>query len=552
MRFRAGIGRKSSYGACMHIRIRFLAGLLIPAIFGGCAEDPQAFRLLSPDDGAQAVSLTPILRWSDTSREIRYRVQIATDAEFQALVYENVDLLPGTTELAVPAGVLTSGISYFWRVSAAGSYRRWWWPDNGPFSFTPYAWARSYGGSSNDWFQSVLATSDGGSVTAGVTESFGAGLADLGVAKLTRTGEVIWHKAYGGGVPDRGGSIQATADGGYVMAGHTRSFSSSYDFWVLTLSAEGVPLLQKAFGGAGFEVAYSIRPTQDGGYWVGGWTNSFGAGGYDFWIVRLHSDGTLARQKTLGGAGQDLLYSMETTSDDGCIVTGATRSFGAGDYDFWILKLRSDDSVEWQKTFGGSSEDIPASLRKTSNGGFVVAGSTLSFGAGSHDAWVMELNAAGEVVWQKTYGGTEEDRAEHIQPTRDGGYLVTGRTKSFRASGYDCWLMKLDATGQLLWQNRYGGAADEIAWSAREIPEEGFLLVGQTSTFGAGGMDGWVLKVDRDGSLPSWAIPTDAETSDTNASVSIPIPVEVRTTVSSFDTTVMVTDVSATIQTQAP
>jgi uncharacterized delta-60 repeat protein len=182
---------------------------------------------------------------------------------------------------------------------------------------------------------------------------------------------------------------------------------------------------------------------------VAGWTFSFGAGGRDFWVLKLNSDGIVAWQKTYGGADWDEACSIQRTSDGGYIVAGRTYSFGAGNYDFWVLKLNSDGTVSYQKTYGGANWDWANSIYQTSDGGYIVAGGTQSFGAGGEDSWVLKLNSDGTVSWQKTYGGSSADRAYSIQQTSDGGYIVAGFTASFGAGSGDFWVLKLNSDGTI-------------------------------------------------------------------------------------------------------
>jgi len=266
-----------------------------------------------------------------------------------------------------------------------------------------------------------------------------------------------WAKTYGGSGGDFASSIQQTTDGGYIVAGSTYSFGASYDyfdFWVLKLDSNGNVTWQKTYGGSGDDVATSIQQTTDGGYIVAGLTDSFGVAGYendDFWVLKLDSNGNITWQKTYGGSDYDYAYSIQQTTDGGYIVAGSTGSFGADYGDSWVLKLDSNGNVTWQKTYGGSGDDVASSIQQTTDGGYIVAGSTDSFGAGGSDAWVLKLGSNGNVTWQKTYGGSGDDVATSIQQTTDGGYIVAGSTDSFGAGGYDYdfWVLKLDSSGEI-------------------------------------------------------------------------------------------------------
>ena len=200
-------------------------------------------------------------------------------------------------------------------------------------------------------------------------------------------------------------------------------------------------------GGAYNDVAYSIVQTTDGGYAVAGATNSFGAGGSDMYIVKLSSTGSLQWSKTVGGTNFDYAYSIIHTIDGGYAVAGSTNSFGAGGYDMYIVKLNATGSLQWTKTVGGAVDDYAWSIIQTTDSGYAIAGLTYSFGAGNYDMYIVKLSSTGSLQWSKTVGGTGDDEAYSIIQTTDGGYVVAGFTNSFGAGGYDMFIVKLDANG---------------------------------------------------------------------------------------------------------
>jgi uncharacterized delta-60 repeat protein len=371
-----------------------------------------------------------------------------------------------------------------------------------PSDVIAQTWARTYGGSSSDAVYSIQQTMDGGFVAAGSTSSFGAGSTDVWVLKLDASGNVTWQKTYGGGGYDRAWSIQQTADGGFVVAGYTDSFGAGWDdAWVLKLDASGSIEWQKTYGGTSEDRAHFVQQTTDGGYVVAGRTSSFGAGMEDFWVLKLDASGNVTWQKTYGGGGNDSARSIQQTSDGGYVVAGRTESFGAGDRDFWVLKLDASGNVLWQKTYGGVWGEWAWPIQQTTDGGYVVAGDTYSFGAGNWDFWVLKLDASGSVSWQKTYGGTSLDHALSIQQTANGGFVVTGYTDSFGAGWSDFWVLKLDDSGNVEWQKTYGGTFTDWAYSIQQTSDGGFVVAGFTNSFGAGSYDSWVLKLDANGDI---------------------------------------------------
>ncbi|WXG46216.1 MAG: hypothetical protein WED05_06055 [Candidatus Atabeyarchaeum deiterrae] len=198
----------------------------------------------------------------------------------------------------------------------------------------------------------------------------------------------------------------------------------------------------KTYGGTGYDAARSVQQTSDGGYILAGYTSSFGAGGYDFWLVKTDGSGNQQWNKTYGGASDDGARSVQQTSDGGYVVAGYTTSFGAGGYDFWLVKTDGSGNQQWNKTYGGTGYDSAQSVQQTSDGGYVMAGGTFLSGASFADFCLVKTDGSGNQQWNKTYGGAVHDSAYSVQQTSDGGYIVAGLTWSFGAGGDDFWLVK--------------------------------------------------------------------------------------------------------------
>ncbi|MFA5778239.1 MAG: hypothetical protein WC870_01990, partial [Candidatus Paceibacterota bacterium] len=308
-----------------------------------------------------------------------------------------------------------------------------------------------------------------------------------------------WAQTYGGvGWGDVAYSVQQTVDGGYVVAGSTSFGAGSNDFWVLKLDPSGNITWEKTYGGVGSDIAYSIQQTTDGGYVVAGISN------FDYWILKLDSAGAITWQKTYGGASGDTAKSIQQTADGGYIIAGETYSFGAGsNEDYWVLKLDSAGAITWQKTYGGAGTDYAKSIQQTADGGYVLAGYTDSVGAGSYDFLILKLDSAGVITWQKTYGGAFGELLFSAQQTADGGYVLAGYTNSPAGGGnYDFWVLKLDSAGAITWQKKYGGAGTDYAKSIQQTADGGYIVTGETFSFGPGG-DILILKLDSAGAI-SW------------------------------------------------
>jgi len=364
------------------------------------------------------------------------------------------------------------------------------------------SWAKTFGGTGEDYAYSISETSDGGYIVAGYTYSFGAGNSDFLVIKLNSSGNIQVKKTFGGTGGDLATSIWKTSDGGYIVAGYTYSFGAGWsDFLVIKLNSSGDIQWAKTFGGTSDDYAYPICETSDGGYIVAGETRSFGAGWSDFLVIKLNSSGDIQWAKTFGGTNSDWAFSISKTSDGGYIVAGYTYSFGAGSSDFLVIKLNSSGNIEWTKTFGGTGDDWARSICQTSDGGYIVAGETNSFGAGSYDFLVIKLNSSGNIEWAKTFGGTDEDIAYSISKAPDGGYIVAGYTKSFGAVNGDFLVIKLNSSGNIEWAKTFGGTSFDGALSICETSDGGYIVAGYTKSFGAGDYDFLVLKIEPDGSM---------------------------------------------------
>ncbi len=257
--------------------------------------------------------------------------------------------------------------------------------------------------------------------------------------------------------------------------------------------------------------------------------------------MKLSSDGTIEWQKTYGGNNTDRAYSIQQTNDGGYIVTGETESFGAGNEDIWIIKLNSAGDIEWQKTYGGNYTDRSYSIQQTNDGGYIVAGSfeILNW---VRNIWILKLSPGGAIEWQKSFGGGESEYAYSIQQTGDGGYVVAAETRSFGAGSEDIWVLKLSSNGTIEWQKTYGGIRKEEASSIQQTGDGGYIVAGSTNSYGAGEQDFLLLKLSSNGDIDPVCIfikESSAEVSDTDTS-----PADTNITPGVTDITSQDTDIS--------
>ncbi len=310
-------------------------------------------------------------------------------------------------------------------------------------------WNYAFGGNSDDEGHSVWQTSDGGYIAAGLTSSFGAGGKDVWLVKTDAAGNEDWTRTFGGASDDEAYAVQETDDGGLIVAGVTSSFGAgSRDVWLIKTDAAGAPIWTRTLGGYGSDGAWSVSQTSDRGFILSGWTFSHGPGYLgNAWLVKTDSLGYLDWHETFGGTEADRGYWVRQTADGGYIMTGYTDSFGAGLYDMLLVKTDSEGTAEWLETFGGSGRDYGNSVVQTADGGYLAAGYTLSYGAGGDDVWLVRTDADGNLDWQTTYGGSASDVAYAVANTSDGGYAVAGHTLSFGAGLHDGWLIRLASDG---------------------------------------------------------------------------------------------------------
>jgi predicted secreted protein len=254
----------------------------------------------------------------------------------------------------------------------------------------------------------------------------------------------------------------------------------------------------KTYGGAGDDTARGETiQTSDGGYAILGETKSFGAGGSDFWLFKTDVDGDMQWNKTYGGALDEVSGDMYQTTDGGYALAGTTYSFGAGGEDFWLVKTGADGGAYWAKTYGGTGDERAYVMVQTSDGGYALAGYTDSFGAGSNDTWLVKTDASGTMQWNKTYGGTGADGAIDIIESSDGGYVLTGYTGSF-GGVFLVYLVKTDASGNMQLEAAYGATFLEVGIHVIQTADGGYAMAGYNY---ANGQDFILIKTDADGTL---------------------------------------------------
>jgi hypothetical protein len=370
------------------------------------------------------------------------------------------------------------------------------------------SWWRTYGGTHKDRGNSVQQTSDGGYIIAGYTYSFGAGTPDSANVYLIKTnasGDTLWTRTYGGTGNDVGLWVQQTADDGYIVAGYTGSYDAwSYDVYLIKTNASADALWTRTYSATDVDVGYSVQQTSDGGYIVVGYTYSFGAMEGDVYLIKTNANGDALWTKTYGGPQNDEGQSVQQTSDGGYIIAGYTESFGEGGGDVYLIKTNASGDTQWTRTYGGTQYDEGYSVQQTSDSGYVIAGCTNSFGAGTPDSasvYLIKTNVSGDTLWTRAYGGPNSDEGYSVQQTSDGGYIIAGWTASSGAGRDDVYLIKTNAAGDTQWTRAYGGEDVDWGWSVQQTSDSGYIIAGFTESFGEGMRDVYLIKTDANGNV---------------------------------------------------
>lgn len=322
-------------------------------------------------------------------------------------------------------------------------------------------------------------------------------IAFLATSSLAAKPAEEWNRTYGGPYGDGAWSLQGADDGGYLIAGYTSSLGRSSDLWLVKVDSLGNEQWDKTFGGTGEDVGYSVKQTMEGSYVVAGTTKSYGMGSEYLWLLKTDINGKKLWDKTFGGfvsSSGDGAWSVDEAKDGGYIVTGYTKSFGAGAKDLWLVKTDTRGLKLWDRTFGGSKDDVGMSGVQTRDGGYIVTGRTASYGSGKDDTWLIKTDSAGREQWNRTFGGPEDDVGLQVLENRD-GYLITGRTES-EGAGKRAFLLKTDLRGKKLWEKVYG--QDSTSLSVQQTSDGGFVLAGYIDSTDTG-RDSWLVKADASG-----------------------------------------------------
>ncbi|MBP6455573.1 MAG: T9SS type A sorting domain-containing protein [Chitinophagaceae bacterium] len=414
-------------------------------------------------------------------------------------------------------------------------------------------WQKTIGGNNYDYKPKIQLTKDGGYIIAENSSSSISGdkvennlSTDIWIIKLDSIGNIIWQNTIGGNEGDNTTNIHQTFEGGYIVSGNsisgiggdkTDSCYGNFDYWILKLDELGNLEWQKTFGGNELDESNSIQQTADSGFIIAGYSFSGISGDKlepslglsDYWILKLNKFGDITWQNTIGGGDYDNANSIKQTFDGGFIVAGESYSEISGDKsepkqaaDFWVLKLDNLGNIIWQNTIGGISSDIPIEIQQTPDSGYIIAGISSSnisgdkseANIGNWDCWIVKLDVQGNILWQNTIGGFAVDAIQDFEQTIDGGFILAAFSQSgiggdktepcFGVS--DFWIIKLDAIGNVVWENTIGGNGYDVAYSIKQKADGSYVVVGDSDSPNSGDKtdnckgfhDLWVLKIQPD------------------------------------------------------
>ncbi|MDD5528469.1 MAG: T9SS type A sorting domain-containing protein [bacterium] len=316
-------------------------------------------------------------------------------------------------------------------------------------------------------------------------------------AATVRAPDTLWTRTYGGTNIDIGNSVQQTQDNGFIVAGYTAPTTSENtgDIYLLKINSTGDTVWTKIYGDSADDRAYSVKQSFDNGFIIAGYTASFGHGKEDVYLIKTDSAGDTLWTKTYGGTEDEEGALVQQTSDSGFIIAGTTNSFGAGNADVYLIKTNSSGDTLWTKTYGGADSDWGSSVQQTQDSGFIVTGWTASFDTNGYmNAYLIKTDANGDTMWTRTFNLSI---AYSVRQTKDNGFIVAGITESDMGDK-DVYLVKTDVNGDTMWTRTYGGYNDDEAYCVEETQDSGFIVAGFTGVYGTAG-ETYILRTNING-----------------------------------------------------
>lgn len=372
----------------------------------------------------------------------------------------------------------------------------------------PLEWEKTYGGDLVDWGRCVQQTSDGGFIVSGAYNRnvYSPWQGYVYLLKLDALGNITWDQRYGI-VPyeNIGQCLQQTSDGGYIIAGFT-GYNYHYDAYILKTDSIGNLLWTRTLGLFDFaDDTLSVQQTTDGGYILTGWTGSYGAGSSDVWLIKLTATGGDEWIRTYGGIDLDGGDYVRCTSDGGYIIVGTTHSFDSGgNGDIWVIKTNANGNESWNHSFGGRYLDVGKNIQQTKEGGYIISGSTSSFGVGNSDVWLIKTDSSGNEQWNSTFGGSHWDEGKSVIQTADAGYFITGDYTDPVREDLEMYMIKTDENGIEEWSSiiDHNGVTDSGSYGI-QTHDGGYIITGETGKYNLAAVDVLLIKLQGENAAPS-------------------------------------------------
>jgi len=311
-----------------------------------------------------------------------------------------------------------------------------------------------------------------------------------------------FQKIIEGNNPLLGYTIELTEDGGFIVAGHSEnSILGDKDIIIIKFDSQGIIEWSKVYGGSANDYPRAVIQTNSMEFIVIASTYSFGYGDEDILAIKLDINGNIIWSKTFGGNNEDRGFSLQQTSENGFIIGGSTQSFGAGQRDAYIIKINNNGEITWTRVIGGVNLDNCFNIKQTLDSGYIFTGTEESFGPGAHSLLLTKLSSNGNIEWSKAIGGNIEEHARIVSQTQDNGYVLLGHTLTWGAGSWDPIVVKTDNLGNIQWAKTYGGYSEEFIGNIITLDNGGYAICGSTTTFGNGPRDIFIINIDSFGEL---------------------------------------------------
>jgi len=359
------------------------------------------------------------------------------------------------------------------------------------------SFVKTYGGLDNEFGYSVCQSTDSGYIITGTKHITGTIWSNILLIKTDLNGNEEWTKIFDFSNFEHAHSVQQTYDDGYIIVGSIHNPSNAI---LIKTDADGNGEWVKTFGGSENDNALSVQQTTDSGYIITGSTKSFGNGVADVWLIKTDANGDSLWTKTFGGSENDNALSVQQTTDSGYIITGSTKSFGNGVADVWLIKTDANGDSLWTKTFGGSDNDNAFSVQQTTDSGYIITGNTKSFGDGTNYIWLIKTDSNGNEIWNQTISSINYETGYSAQLTEDGGLIILGETVSLQWD-IDVLLIKTDIKGIEEWRQTFNRTRNDQVRSVQQTTDGGYIITGRTISFEDNNSDLLLIKTDNEGDV---------------------------------------------------